>query len=399
MLALRLALAELRHARGQTACLVIGLAALLLPMLILFGIKNGVIADRTAALLRDPEALRIMIGRTDNYPATLIRALEQDPDVRFVAPHPIQLAVIADFAGREGSQVVSNVTLLSTGATDPYLPAGVAPPEPGQVILSSPLAGALGVGPGQGVDALLRPNDHSPDGGVLGFEVIGLIAPEIWGRMGALLHPDDLFLIQDWTHGDIPGSDLNAARGNVITRDSYPSMRLYAADADGAARLMGRLAAEGVPTSGTPEKARDLIFLRDALQAGFLTVAIVGLIGVTATFAANLWTAVIRNRRPISLLRLGGLSRGGAVMIPVTQALVVGATGWLLAVLLYGAMTGLLNHILGASFGVEQNLARLGATELLASGAATLAVSVAASVWAAATITAISPEEGFTDAA
>ena len=151
------------HARLATLFQVLGLAALLLlPMLILFGIKNGVIADRAQALLEDPEALRITIGRTDSYPAAMIADLAADPDVRFVAPHPIQLAVISDFARAEpGAPVAVNAVLLATGAGDPYLPEGLAR-----------------------VDALLRSNDTQPDGGILSFTVTSIVAAGSWGADG-----------------------------------------------------------------------------------------------------------------------------------------------------------------------------------------------------------------------
>lgn len=400
-LPVRLALAELRHARIWTLCQVIGLATLLLPLLILFGIKNGVIADRTAALLRDPEALRITISRTGAYPAALLAELAADPDVRFVAPHPIRLAVMADFAqpGDAGALAIG-VTLLASGAGDPYLPPGLAAPRPGEVVVSAPLAGELGLTPGDRVDALLRPSKDAPQGAVLGLTVSGVVEAGVWGRIGALLDQDDLFLIQDWTHGAVhlTGSDLGMARGTPRARADYPSMRLYAADADGAAALMQRLAARGIATGGTPQQAGALIFLRDALDAGFATVALVGLLGVTTSLAANLWTAVSRNRRAVSLLRLAGLGRGGAVLFPLAQALAIGLAGWLLAVGLYAALTGVLDRLLGPTFGVGERLARLGWVEFAASASATLAVSALAAVWAARAITRISPEEGFNDA-
>ncbi|AYF02852.1 hypothetical protein PY32053_03278 [Paracoccus yeei] len=401
LLPLRLALAELRHARIWTLCQVIGLAALLLPLLILFGIKNGVIADRTAALLQDPEALRITIARTGSYPAALITELSADPDVRFVAPHPIRLAVMADFAAAaDASRIAIGVTLLASGADDPYLPAGLAPPRPGEAVISAPLAGQLGLTVGDRVDALLRPGKDAPDGAVLGFTISGVTEAGTWARVGALLHRDDLFLIQDWTHGAVAlaGTDLGTARGTPRDRDDYPSLRLYAANADAAAALMQRLAARGIATGGTPQQAGALIFLRNALDAGFATVAVVGLVGVTASFAANLWTAVIRNRRAISLLRLAGLGQGGAVLFPLAQALAIGLVGWVLAIGFYAALTGVLDRLLGETFGVGQQVARLTWVEYTASAVATLTVSGLAAIWAAFAITRISPEEGFNDA-
>ena len=63
----RLAFADLRHARVATLCQIIGLAALLVPLLIILGIKNGYIADRTKALLENPEDLRIQFIGQDSF--------------------------------------------------------------------------------------------------------------------------------------------------------------------------------------------------------------------------------------------------------------------------------------------------------------------------------------------
>jgi putative ABC transport system permease protein len=307
--------------------------------------------------------------------------------------------VLADMAlPVDGSPVVPRVTLLATGAGDPYLPEG-PPPEPGEIVLSAPLAGALGVeGARARVEALLDAPPGEAEGAAMSFAVTGRTEAGVWGRMGALLHPDDLFAIQDWTHGGIASGDLDAVRGTRAEREAYPSLRIYAADADGAFRVMDRLAARGVPTGGTPGTAAELVSLRDALDTGFVTVAAVALAGVAATLSATLWMAVIRNRRPLSLLRLGGLPRRGAMLIPVTQALAIGAMGWAISILAYAAMTGLLDRLLADTLGVEGRLARLRWPELAASGGATLAVCALAAVWAATAVTAITPEEGFGDA-
>ena len=129
-------------------------------------------------------------------------------------------------------------------------------------------------------------------------------------------------------------------------------------------------------------------------------MALVGLGGVAATFSANLWAAVTRNRRPISLLRLGGLDRRAAICLPLVQALAIGAMGWAIAILLYAALTRLLDRLLAASFAVEGSLARLTLAEIeiwASSAAATLVVSALAPVWAAFAITSITPKEGFAD--
>ncbi|WP_306114438.1 ABC transporter permease [Roseovarius sp. MMSF_3305] len=395
----RLAYADLRHARVATWCQIIGLAALLVPLLIILGIKNGYIADRTQALLENPEDLRIQFIGQDSFSAAFVEELRQHPDVRYIGAHPIQLAVLSDFAVPvDGGDLVRNVTLLAAGAGDPYLGGGLAPPGPGEVVLSAALAGQLGgLAPGDPVEALMRPNDDAPDGAFLTLTVSGVLPAGVWGRTGALMETGDLFLLQDWTHGDVTGFDLNPLRADYPAPDTFPLVRLYARDVDGAFRLVEDLAAKGYASGASLDKAADLVSLRSALDSGFNTVAGVGLLGVTATFAASLWAAISRNRRPISLLRAGGLSRKRAFLLPITQAAVIGVAGWLLSIVFYALLTGLLDLALASTFRVEESLARLSPVEIFASAGATLVVATLASLGAAFAITSITPEEGFLD--
>ena len=397
-LALRLAFADIRYERATAACQVIGLAALLIPLLILLGIKNGVLAERTTALLQNPESLRLTIARTASYPRSLVESLAHDPDVRFVAPHPVQLAVVADFAGPgQAAPVVPRVSLLVTGAGDPYLPAGGTPPAPGEAWLSASLAGGLGAAPGDRVTALLPPRAGEPDGATLDFTVAGIVPAGVWGRAGALLNEADLFLIHDWTDGRVHGAALDPLRGQVTPRDSYPSIRLYAASVPAAFRLVDRLAAEGVPVGASLEEARALASLDQALTAGFRTVAGVGLAGYAAAFAAALWSNVGRKRRAISLLRLGGLGRTAAALVPVIQAAAIAVAGCVAAIAVTALGARLLDAGLGPVLGLDGPVVRLRLADLAGTAVASLVVALAASAWAALTVTRISPQEGIDD--
>lgn len=391
----RLAMSDLRFERIASLCQVVGLAALLVPLLILLGIKNGILAERTAALLSNPESLRLTIARSGDYPRSLVERLAKDSDVRFVAPHPVQLAVIADFSGTApAAPVVPRVTLLATGAGDPYLPPGAVPPAPGEVYLSAALAGALGLAAGDRVLALLPPRPDEPEGASLSFTVAGIVPAGTWGRSGALLEQSDLFLIHDWTEHLVTGADLDALRGSVNPRASYPSIRLYAASVPAAFRLVDRLAAEGVPVGASLDAARELARLDEALNVGFRVIALVGLSGYAAAFASSLWTSIDRKRRSISLLRLGGLGRGEAAMLPVFQAAAIALTGWAVSLVICLALARLLDAALGVAIGFGGPIARIGWRDAGLSGVASLAVALLASGWAAAAVTRITPEEG-----
>ena len=135
--------------------------------------------------------------------------IRQHPDVRYIGAHPIQLAVLADFAVPvNGGALVRKVTLLATGAGDPYLGSEIDPPSRGEVVLSAALAGKLGgLSVGDPVEALMKPNNDEPDGTYLTLTISGILPAGVWGRTGALMETGDLFLLQDWTHGDVSGFD------------------------------------------------------------------------------------------------------------------------------------------------------------------------------------------------
>ncbi|MEE2950486.1 MAG: FtsX-like permease family protein [Pseudomonadota bacterium] len=398
VIALRLALADLRFERVSALCQVIGLAALVAPLLILLGVRNGLIADRTASLLQNPENLRLSIARTDDYPRSLLDELARNPDVAFVAPHPIQLGVIVDMARDEpGAPAAARVSLLATGDGDPYLPSGAQAPEPGAAFLSASLAGEIGASPGDKVIAI-TPLNAAGGQASISFSVAGILAPESWTRVGALLNERDLFLIQDWTDGRIVGDDLDQERANVGPRDSFPSMRLYATDARAAMRLVTLFAEKGIPIGSTLGTAKSLVDLSDALDVGFAVIAGVALLGYTAALSATLWNAINKKRRSLSLLRLAGLGRFSATLFPIVQALVVALIGWFLALLAYQLGAAVLDGALGRAIELDQQLTRLSTLDVAASGLAALFVALIAAGWAAVTVTRISPEEGLVDA-
>lgn len=390
-----LALADLRAARVSTLCQVFGLAAVLAPLLILFGIRNGVVAERAADLMRNPENLRITLARTAAISRETVERLAANPDVAYVGPHPIVLAVIVDMADRApAGGFAPRVALLASGPGDPYLPPGARPPAPGETYLSAPLAGALRVRPGDQVEAQLRGRPGAEEGATLTLRVAGVLPAASWGRVGALVAPDDLFLVHDWTDGRLSEPGLDALRGTRPPRTSYPSIRLYARDIDSAFRLVETLAAEGLPAGGLLGTAEDLARLRAALDLAFALVAGVAAVGYAVAFAAQLWSAVDRRRRPLSLLRLGGLRRPAAALFPLVQSVTVAAAGWALAAGVCVAGAGLFDAVLGPAVGVPARVVRLGGMDLLLAGASCLVVAVVAPVAAAGLVLRISPEEG-----
>ena len=81
--AAELACADYRREGLLSACAVLGLAAVLAPLLILYGVKFGVVETLTARLLHNPATLEISPVGSGRYTADYVASLGRHPAVAF----------------------------------------------------------------------------------------------------------------------------------------------------------------------------------------------------------------------------------------------------------------------------------------------------------------------------
>ena len=142
----RLAFADLWHEKAAFFCQVLALSAILGPLLILYGLKNGVITTLTDGLEQNPRNRQIAVIGTGRFEPAWLEELSQDPNVGFLAPHVAPLAANLDFYSEEDPAAgIVGGTVLGSGAGDPFLPAGLAAPKAYEIVLSASLANGLGL--------------------------------------------------------------------------------------------------------------------------------------------------------------------------------------------------------------------------------------------------------------
>lgn len=120
---LGLALADLRKERLLSFCSFFGLAAVLAPLLILYGVKFGVMQTLTDRLLSDPNTLEISPVSSGDYTLSSIAELRNLDGVSFVLPRTRSIAatmtlLATDGDGRSRKAVAS---LEPTDKGDPLL--------------------------------------------------------------------------------------------------------------------------------------------------------------------------------------------------------------------------------------------------------------------------------------
>ncbi|MCB1087529.1 MAG: hypothetical protein KDM63_10825, partial [Verrucomicrobiae bacterium] len=156
---IRLSLADLWNERVLTACLLLSMGAILGPLLLLFGLKLGVIETMRGRLLRDPATREIFPKDIQNVPFSddWFTSMETRPDVEFVIP---RLDVSGDLKVRLaiGEAKDHSVTAVChvTANGDPRMrKLGLKVPGKGEVVISSTVADKLEIGPGDTLTAVV----------------------------------------------------------------------------------------------------------------------------------------------------------------------------------------------------------------------------------------------------
>ncbi len=141
---LGLALRDLWHERILSLNVILALAAIIAPLLIVLGLKEGLINHLRDNLIEDPVNREIRPQTTQDIPENWFEQVRSRDDVAFVVPGILRGASIVRAYGSDGEQS-KIVDLLPSGNGDPLLvDNGTDFPAIGEVVISTPLAKGLG---------------------------------------------------------------------------------------------------------------------------------------------------------------------------------------------------------------------------------------------------------------
>ncbi len=395
-----LSLRDLLHERRLSVCSLVGLAAVLAPLIVLFGLKHGVIEGLRADLVENPRSRMVVNAANRVFDEAFFRRLASRPDVAFVVPRTRTLNTEARFERPDRPGAVLRAELLATGPGDPLV-AGLARSGALEVVPSASFAARLGLAPGMGL-TLRAPRGEAGAREVLSVPVtVSAVAPPAaFGRDGVFVDLRLLLLVDGFTDGELPATaipaDVREDPGRV-----YAGFRAHARRLEDVTALDHALRGEGVEVETQAEQVAGLLGLDRNLSLLFALLAGLGGLGYLVSLGVGLYANVERKRRDLSLLRLIGLLRWELVLFPLLQAAAIALAGAALAGAVALAVAAVVNGLpLGGAAGqaAGRPVCVVEPLHLLLAGLATLAGAAAAAAFAGGRAARILPAEGLRDA-
>lgn len=378
-----------------TLCQFFGLIAVLVPLLLVMGLKHGAIQGLVDKLNADPRNLEIIILGNHNLKPAWFEAIAAAPETAFVVPATRALSSTVNLAvDAPGGKLLRGVQLLPTAGNDPLLQGLPIPTEANDIVLSHRAAEALGVKAGDKLRGLVNRRLN-------GVEEIGNRALNVLAVAQASVTEQDIafvtlgFLVQteDYRDGMAPDLQTESSEEPAAAR-SYASARLYARSLMEVAPLAALAGQGDIAVRTKAQEIATVQLLDRALTLVATIIVSLGAIGAGLSMAANQWANVERQRRDISILRLLGLRRLQVLLLPVLQSFIIAIGGTAVSIILFIAASAAVNDVFSVTGLGDSQICRLEISHFLWFGAATLVVAGVAAVLGGMNVVKIDPSEG-----
>lgn len=390
-----LAFRDYSHEWRMSGCFVFGLAAVLAPLMVLFGVKFGIITSMLTALAEDPHNRELRPLGSGHYTQEWLAEMSNRPEVAFVVARTRTLAATIDLKSGAATHIVP-AELIPSGAQDPLLASTPAKPEGlDRVVLSETAARRLNVAAGASIDASLsRQYGGQHERVHLQLEVAAVVPARGFDRAAVFSSLGLVVAAEAFRDGrSVPELGWLGDPPQGAER-SYPSYRLYARSIYDVAPLAQRLMKAGHKLKTKAAEIETVASINRNLTLVFWTIASAGLVGFSLSLGASLWANTDRKRRELSVLRLVGVGSEGIVLFPAFQALFTALLGWLSAVLMYLLLERIINRMLGSHLETGQVVCYLLPVHFLGALGLTLISALCAALVGGARASRVEPSEG-----
>lgn len=345
----RMAFRDLIHDRKVALCIIFSLIAVIAPLLLLFGLKNGIVSQLRHQLLEDPRTREVRITGNGNYDFSWLERLAERPEVGFSIPLTRSLNTQADLV-RDGQHFVAGAEVIPTGAGDPLLAGVAVPRQDREVVLSASAARRLDLEPGETFRLMVsRKIDGQNQRAAFALTVSGILDDARFARAGAFITLPLLVALEDYRDGyQVPLLQVSAGKP-PRERTRFSRARVYARSLDDVSALARWLEAQHIEAVTQSAQIEAVRAIDRVLGVIFGVIAWISATGCIASLIGAFIANIDRKRKDMAVLRLLGFRRRAVTLFIVIQALCLTGVAFGAGLVLYLLGSTLFNRVLGAS--------------------------------------------------
>ncbi len=402
---LRLSLADLFDEWPIGVAVVFAIAAVLAPLLVMNGLRAGVVGEIFERLREDPAMRRIGLDATGaaRFDAAWFRQMAERADVAFVLPSTrfaaaqVEVTTVDD----NGSMLPLRVWLIPTGPGDPVFEPDTPKLEPyTEVMVAAAVADRAGLAVGSEIfiDVERRFGDGRTEAAEVRATVVAIAPPERHGGTVMFANPELLDSIEAFRDG-FAAPELGIPDGAAREeRTAYPNFRLYARDIEDVVGLASHLRRyQGLSVSAQEAAIVSAIELDRNVRAVLNSIMFLGALGLGGSLFAIQWAVAARKRRVVAMLSLMGYGGRWLVGFPAVQAVVLAGASICVAGTLARGAAAWINHDFADSFGASGAACVIVPAAVLQGAAAVLLLSLAPAILIGITFTRVDPSNEIRD--
>lgn len=372
----RLALQDLWHDRIISFCIVSSLVAVIAPLLLLFGLRFGIVNQLQEDLAHDPRNLEIRMLSSGSYDQHWIAQLRLRPDVGFAIGQTRSLNTLTDLQ-TDSTHFIENAEVIPTDMGDPLLGTLVLHQDH-EVVITQEAARKLAVKTGETLTLRVsRMLNERREWGRKRVTVVGILSETYFNRPAIFTRPGLLLALEHFRDG-YAVRELGIASGVELNGNAprYARARLYARDIDHVASLERDLRAQRIETTSRLADIENVKSINRVLGIIFNTIAITALIGCIASLIGSFISNVDRKRKHIAILRLLGFTRPAVGLYVISQGVLLSLMAYTGGFGIYLLASQVFNRALSTSQATGQMICKITPLHSLCALLLTLIVSM-----------------------
>lgn len=329
MIGLQLALKSIVREPKRHWIAVLGVVSVLVPLLLIWGMKVGFVSGLMQELRSAPSNLELRLRGDYLLDATKLDEVRRIGDVGFVIPTARMLATRA-FASLDGGAKRTPVSLMPTAPGDPLLQGAGGVVDERTALISRGLADRLGVGEGSTVEISNVRRDQT-ETLRLRVQVSGVVDGEGIGGQWVFVSPDLVQAVEAFIDGyAVPRFGMDG-KPSGERPPVYSSLRIYADRIENVASVAEGLRKLGFVVESNAARIENVLRLDRILSAVVIVLGAILLSGLSLSVWAGLAAILEQLRRHVALLGLMGAGAWNIGLYFVAIGLLVALCGTLAA--------------------------------------------------------------------